>query len=119
MSILTPSQQAVYDRIISLKTPQCADDIAKYFHISRCSAANHIRQLYTTGRVEVAMKVKGVVYYKKTDVWKIDPNRVIGPVRPRRSPTTIRSQKENETKIKKGRSDSLALQNIWGKVVSK
>ena len=119
MSILTPTQQAVYDRIASLRTPQCADDIAKYFHVSRCSAANHIRQLYTTGRLEVAMKVKSVVYYKKADVLNIDPNRVIGPLRPRRAPTTIKSAREDETKVRKGRSDSLALQNIWGKVVSR
>ena len=77
-----------------------------------------MRNLYNMGKLEVAMKVRSVVFYKKADPLRFDPAKKIEPLR-RRSLNRVESFKQDETKVQRARSDSVILQDVWGKVVSR
>ena len=118
MNALSPMTQAVYDRVASLKRPQCAKDVAKYYMTTDSAASKHLRSLYNAGLLEISHKVKSVLYYRKVNLLdplkhKIEAHRRDGKKGPKGGSAV------STTQIQRAREASAALQNIWGSVVQR
>lgn len=115
----TPAQKQIYDRVAALKNPQCAEDISKHFAITHSCASLHLRSLYNLGMLEVAMKVRSKVYYRKIDPLAPPPEIKLEPERR----TLIKMPKAAnpiaDTKTKRARAASVILQDVWSSVVSR
>lgn len=111
----THMEKMVLDRILSLKNPQSNLQIAKHFSISRPTASKHIRALIKLGLVEPHARVGSQYFYGRPRT-EDDPIEVRMVKMPRAYPERATHTKD-ATKLARQRSDSAALQNIWGSVV--
>lgn len=114
----TPAQKQIYDRVAALKNPQCAEDISRHFAITHSCASLHLRSLYNIGLLEVAMKVRSKIYYRKKDL--LAPSEIkFEPVRRTLIKMPKAANPVADTKTKRARAASVILQDVWSSVVSR